>query len=253
MSRPGTALVTGAARRIGRRLALDLAADGWRVAIHFRDSSEEASALRDDILAHGGHASCFGGDLGDPRVAEALVSKAEDELGLVSLLVNNASCFEPDEVGTITAESWSKHLDTNARAPLLLAQAMAAKLPASAKGNVVNLIDQRVLKPNPRFFSYTTSKAALWWATRTLAQALAPRIRVNAIAPGPALASSRMSEEDFGRQAGATLLGHGTSPDEISAALRFILAAPSLTGQMIVLDAGQHLLWQTADMDRIPE
>jgi len=253
MSGKGTALITGAARRIGRRIALDLAAEGWAVAAHYKESDAEAVALADEIVRLGGQARCIRGDLRDPELAETLMSEAASKLGPVTLLVNNASCFEPDEIGSLTPQSWSKHLDVNLTAPVFLAQAMAAGLPSGLSGNIVNIVDQRVLKPNPRFFSYTTSKAALAWVTRTLAQSLAPAIRVNAIAPGPTLASARMSEEDFRRQAAATLLGRGSSPEEVSTALRFILSAPSMTGQMIALDGGQHLLWRTADMDGLPE
>jgi NAD(P)-dependent dehydrogenase (short-subunit alcohol dehydrogenase family) len=156
-------------------------------------------------------------------------------------------------VGTITQESWAGHLDTNLRAPVFLSQAFAAQLPAGDAGNIINIIDQRVWKLNPRFFSYTASKAALWTATRTLAQALAPRIRVNAIGPGPALANLRMDPEEFRKQSQLTILERGTSPEEISAAVRYILSAPAMTGQMIVLDGGQHLVWQTPDVVDIRE
>jgi NAD(P)-dependent dehydrogenase (short-subunit alcohol dehydrogenase family) len=245
-------LITGAARRIGRRIALDMAAEGWAVAVHYKDSAEEAKSLVDDINAGGGRAAAVQGDLSDPDVPERLVAQAA-RFATLTCLVNNASRFEPDEVGNITPETFADHLDTNLRAPVLLSQAFAAQLPADAAGNIVNVVDQRVWKLNPRFFSYTVSKAALWTVTRTLAQALAPRIRVNAIGPGPALPNIRMDEHEFDKQSRLTLLGRGTSPEEISSALRFILSSPAMTGQMIVLDGGQHLVWQTADVMDVKE
>jgi NAD(P)-dependent dehydrogenase (short-subunit alcohol dehydrogenase family) len=244
----GVALVTGGARRIGRAIALRLASEGWAVAIHHHRSAAEAQRLADEIGASGGRAACAAGDLVEEGVAARLVREAS-HLGPVALLVNNASCFEPDEMGKLTPMGWDRHLDCNLKAPVFLAQAFAAALPAGASGNIVNIVDQRVLKPNPRFFSYSVSKAGLWWATRTMAQALGPRIRVNAIGPGPAMASKRMSEEDFRAQSQATLLKRGTSGQEIAEALLFILATPSMTGQMIALDGGQHLLWRTPDLE----
>ncbi len=156
-------------------------------------------------------------------------------------------------MGRITPASWAEHLDTNLRAPVFLSQAFARQLAAATEGNIISIIDQRVWKLNPKFFSYTMSKSALWTATRTLAQSLAPRIRVNAIGPGPALPSVRMDEEEFTKQTRLTLLGRGTSPSEISAAVKFILSQPALTGQMIALDGGQHLVWQTPDVVEVTE
>lgn len=243
------ALVTGAAQRIGRQIALDLAADGWAVAIHCNDSVAEAEELKARI----GRAVVVRGDLGDPDVPARLVAEAKAVLGPLTCLVNNASRFEPDEVGTITTESWARHLAPNLLAPVLLAQAFAAQVSADAQGNIVNIVDQRVLKLTPKFFSYTISKSALWTATQTLAQALAPRIRVNAIAPGPALPTIRMENEDFETQCRNTLLGVGTSPSEIAAAVKFLLSQPSMTGQMLLLDGGQHLVWETADVVQVRE
>ncbi|MGB7206543.1 MAG: SDR family oxidoreductase, partial [Anderseniella sp.] len=186
-------------------------------------------------------------DLADPSSPARIMQQAVDVLGPITCLVNNASMFEPDEAGTMTAQSWDDHLNTNLRAPVFLAQEFAAQLPDTMSGNIVNIIDQCVLNLNPTFFSYTVSKSALWTVTRTLAQSLAPRIRVNAIGPGPALPSVHMKEGEFELAERATILQRGTSPQEISAALSFILSAPALTGQMIVLDGGQHLVWQTPD------
>jgi NAD(P)-dependent dehydrogenase (short-subunit alcohol dehydrogenase family) len=250
---PKAALVTGAARRIGRRIALDLAAEGWAVVVHYCRSLDEAASLVREISDCGGRASSLMGDLTRSDVPEDLIAKAAEQFGPLTCLINNASRFDPDEVGNITSESFDAHLVTNLRAPVLLSQAFAAQLPAGETGNIINIIDQRVWKLNPRFFSYTVSKSALWTVTRTLAQALAPHIRVNAIGPGPALPNIRMDEKEFAKQSRLTLLKRGTSPEEISQAVRFILSSPAMTGQMIVLDGGQHLVWQTADVVDVRE
>lgn len=246
-------LVTGAARRIGRQLALDLARHGWNVAVHCNTSRSEAEEVAGLIRDLGRKAVIVQGDLSCAEVPERLVAEASAGLGGLTCLINNASLFEPDEVGSITQASWAEHLDTNLRAPVFLSQAFARQLPEPAEGNIISIIDQRVWKLNPKFFSYTTSKSGLWTATRTLAQALAPRIRVNAIGPGPALPSARMDQAEFEKQSRLTLLGRGTSPEEISAAVMFILSQPALTGQMIALDGGQHLVWQTPDVTEVEE
>ncbi len=249
----GTVLITGAARRIGRHMALNLAERGWAVAVHFNTSQDEASDVVAEIESKGGRAIAVHGDLSISETPEKIVASATQTLGPLTCLVNNASKFDPDEADTVTHQGWDQHLDTNVRAPVFLAQAFAAQLPHGMHGNIVNIIDQRVWKLNPTFFSYTASKSALWTVTRTLAQSLAPRIRVNAIGPGPALPNVRMNEEDFAKQSRLTLLQRGTSPEEISSALEFILSAPALTGQMIVLDGGQHLVWQTPDVTDVNE
>ncbi len=249
----GSILITGAAKRIGRQLALDLAGVGYDVAVHCNHSVAEAQDVARLIRDGGQRAVVVQGDLSLAETPERLISEASFALGGLAGLVNNASIFEPDEVGAITADSWARHRDTNLRAPVLLAQAFARQLSSDAYGNIINIIDQRVWKLNPKFFSYTASKSALWTVTRTLAQALAPRVRVNAIGPGPALPNIRMDEEEFAKQSRLTLLGRGTSPTEISAAVKFILSQPALTGQMIVLDGGQHLVWQTPDITEVNE
>lgn len=248
-----TALITGAARRIGKRMAQDLAAQGWAVAIHYNSSEPEARAVADGIEAAGGRAAIVQGDLADRAATARIIGDAVAQLGPLTCLINNASRFDPDDASTMTLQSWDNHLETNLRAPVFLSQAFAAQLPVGEFGNIINIIDQRVWKLNPTFFSYTASKSALWTVTRTLAQSLAPRIRVNAIGPGPALPNVRMNDEDFAKQASLTLLQRGTSPEEISSALMFILSAPALTGQMIVLDGGQHLVWQTPDVTDVNE
>jgi NAD(P)-dependent dehydrogenase (short-subunit alcohol dehydrogenase family) len=246
-------LITGAARRIGRRIALDLARDGWAVAIHCNSSRADAERLKAEIDGSGGRSVIVQGDLARADVPERLIAEAKRALGPLACLVNNASRFEPDEAGSVTLESWAAHLDTNLRAPVFLSQSFAAQVPPDGQANIINIIDQRVWRLTPKFFSYTASKSALWTVTRTLAQALAPRIRVNAIGPGPALPNVRMDEDDFARQSRLTLLKRGTSPEEISAAVKYILSAPAMTGQMIVLDGGQHLLWQTRDVMDVKE
>ncbi|MDE2445359.1 MAG: SDR family oxidoreductase [Alphaproteobacteria bacterium] len=246
-------LITGAAKRIGRQMALDLATDGWDVAVHYDRSAEAAEEVAELIRNMGRRAVVVQGDLAEADVAERLMAAILAGLGPITALINNASIFEVDRVGEITPQSWQRHQDINLRSPVMLAQAFARQLPQSEYGNVINIIDQRVWKLNPRFFSYTVSKSGLWTATQTLAQALAPRIRVNAIGPGPALPSSRMSQDDFAKQESLTLLGRGTSPTEISQTVKFILSQPALTGQMIALDGGQHLVWQTADVVEVQE
>jgi NAD(P)-dependent dehydrogenase (short-subunit alcohol dehydrogenase family) len=238
---PRVALITGAARRIGRALAFDLSNAGWTVAIHYRKSASEAGALAGEIETRGGRAKSFQADLVNPDAARALMADVVRELGPPMALINNASEFLPDTVQSFDDTTWDLHLGVNLKAPVFLAQAMAAALPSDCEGNIINIIDQRVWNLTPEFFSYTISKAGLWTATRTLAQALAPHIRVNAIGPGPVLRSIHQTDDDFARESRSTILGRGASTDEIAAAVRFILATPSLTGQMIALDGGQHL------------
>ena len=243
---PGTVLITGAARRIGRALALDLGSQGWQVAVHYSSSRQDAEDVVAAIKAKGGKAAALDADLADGAATLALVGRAGRALGPLTGLINNASLFEKDMLPTLTVQSWDEHLDINLRAPALLTQAFAAQLPAGASGNVINIIDQRVWNLTEHFFSYTISKAGLWAMTQSAALALAPRIRVNGIGPGPILPSARQSQADFDRQCAATPLQRGSSPEEICAAVRFILAAPAMTGQMIALDGGSHLTWRTA-------
>lgn len=242
-------LITGAARRIGRAIALDMGARGWAVGVHYNGSREEALETVEDIRAAGGTAEALRGDLSRAGDAAGLIAKCEDALGAPHCLVNNASLFEHDLIGALSEESWREHMEVNLAAPVFLSQAFAARLPDGARGNIVNILDQRVWKLMPDYFSYTISKSALWTATRTMAQAFAPRIRVNAIGPGPALANDRQSMAAFAAQQKATPLGRGPALDEICAAVRFILDAASMTGQMIALDGGQHLDWRTRDAD----
>ncbi len=248
-----TALVTGAGKRIGRQIAVDLARAGWAVGVHYSSSADAAGEVVEEITAGGGTALAIQGDLAGADVPTKIIAETSRLLGPLTLLVNNASLFERDGIADMTIAGWDSHLDINLRGPVFLAQAFAAQLPAGQKGNIVNLIDQRVWQLTPDFFSYTISKSALWTATQTLAQALAPDIRVNAIGPGPALPSARMAKADFEKQCLLMPLEVGTSPQEISSALAFILSAPAMTGQMIALDGGQHLGWQTPDFTDVSE
>jgi NAD(P)-dependent dehydrogenase (short-subunit alcohol dehydrogenase family) len=242
----GAALVTGGARRIGRAICLELAAAGFDVALHHRASDAEAAGTAREVEALGRRAVCLSGDLADIAATRTLVGRAAAVLGPLAVLVNNASVFVDDRLDSLTDESWAAHLDVNLRAPVLLAQAFAAQAPAGA--SIINILDQRVLKPDPRFFSYGLSKSALWVATRTMAQALAPRIRVNGVGPGPTLPSVHQTDADFAAEAAATPLGQPGSPEAVARAVLWLVDAGQVTGQMIAVDGGQHLAWQTPDI-----
>jgi NAD(P)-dependent dehydrogenase (short-subunit alcohol dehydrogenase family) len=245
------ALVTGGARRIGRAVVLALAQAGYAVAIHARRSAVEAEALRAGIVGGGGRAAVFTGDLADPAAVEALVPNAAAALGPLTLLVNNASEFVPDEIGRLDRSQFDRHFAINLRAPLFLAQAFAAQAPADAA--IVNLLDQRVFRPTPRFLSYGLTKSALHAATLVLAQALAPRLRVNAVAPGPTLPNPRQDAEAFARYTQAMPLGHGPAPEEIADAVLFLAGARSITGVTIAVDGGQHIAWRTDNAGPLEE
>lgn len=240
---PRTALVTGGAKRLGQAIALALAGSGFDVAIHFSTSEAEAADTVARIQAMGRRAVALRADLAREAEVAGLVEQAAAALGPIGVLVNNASTFERDEWADATRESWDQHLEPNLRAPFVLSQAMARALPPEAEGVIVNMLDQRVWSLTPHFVSYTVSKAALWTLTQTLALALAPRIRVNGIGPGPAVPSPRQTQAQFDRQCASVPLRRGTSPAEVAQAVLAILALPSMTGQMIALDGGQHLQW----------
>ncbi len=240
------ALVTGGARRIGRQIALTLAGAGFDVAVHHRASPDEAAEVAAAIEASGRRAAIVQADLADETAVRALTAQAAAALGPLTVLGNNASVFLDDRVGALGRETWDAHLEVNLRAPLVLAEAFAAQAPDGSC--IVNLLDQRVLRPNPQFFSYAVSKAGLWFATRTLAQALAPRIRVNGVGPGPTLPSIHQSPAQFEAEATHTPLGRRATPRDIAAAVLYLIDAPGVTGQMIAVDGGQHLAWRTPDI-----
>ena len=248
-AKPG-ALVTGGSQRLGRAIVLALAGAGHPVAIHCHGSRDAAESLAADIRAGGGRAGVVVADLAVEAQAAGLVAAAVQAVGPLGVLVNNASSFERDEWDTADRASWDAHIEPNLRAPFVLAQAFARALDQAgadgAEGNVINMLDQRVWSLTPHFVSYTISKAGLWAMTQSLALALAPRIRVNGIGPGPALPSPRQTAEQFARQCASTPLGRGTDPDEVGRAVLAILALRSMTGQMIALDGGQHLQWSPA-------
>ena len=256
-----TALVTGAGKRLGRAMAMELARRGHDVAVHYATSRDEAEAVAGDIRGLGQKAVTVQADLLDETKVQRLIPQAAEALGApVTCLVNNASIFEYDNIETATRESWDRHMESNLRAPFVLTQALAAQVPGPdqcdmgepvARGLVINMIDQRVRKLTPEFMTYTLAKMGLWAFTQTAAQALAPRVRVNAIGPGPTLQGHRQSETHFRKQREATVLNRGANPSDIVAALAYFLDAPAVTGQLICVDGGQHLGWETPDVQGV--
>jgi NAD(P)-dependent dehydrogenase (short-subunit alcohol dehydrogenase family) len=240
---PRVALVTGGAVRLGRAIALGLAEAGFDVAIHCNSNTAAAESTAAAIQALGRRATVLQADLSKEAETAALVERAQTALGPVGVLVNNASTFERDEWYDATRESWDLHMEPNLRAPFVLMQAFAKALPLEAEGVVINMLDQRVWSLTPHFVTYSVSKAGLWALTQSMALALAPRIRVNGIGPGPALPNSRQTQEQFDRQAESMPLGRGTTPEEVARAAIAILSLPAMTGQMIALDGGQHMQW----------
>jgi NAD(P)-dependent dehydrogenase (short-subunit alcohol dehydrogenase family) len=240
---PRTALITGGAVRLGRAIGLALAGAGFDIAIHCNASTAPAEATAGEIRALGRRTAILPANLSREAETEALVARATAALGPVGVLVNNASTFERDEWHDATRQSWDFHLEPNLRAPFVLMQQFARALPATAEGAVINMLDQRVWSLTPHFVTYTVAKAGLWALTQSMALALAPRIRVNGIGPGPALPNSRQTQDQFDRQAASMPLGRGTTPEEVGRAALAILALPGMTGQMIALDGGQHLQW----------
>jgi NAD(P)-dependent dehydrogenase (short-subunit alcohol dehydrogenase family) len=245
-ARKGAALVTGGGRRIGRAICLELARAGFDVAIHYRNSGDEAEAVADEVRGTGRRAATVRSDLSDEAGTNRLIPDAVAAIGPLAVLVNNASVFEDDRVGSLSRATWDAHMETNLRSPIVLAEAFAEQAPDGSA--IVNLLDQRVLKPDPRFISYALSRNGLWWATRTLAQALAPRIRVNGVGPGPTLPSVHQSAADFEAEARAVPLQRAGSPEAVASAVRWLVDADMVTGQMIAVDGGQHLAWRTPDI-----
>lgn len=246
-ARSGAALVTGGGKRIGRAIALELARAGFDVVIHYRSSGDAAETVADEIRAMGRKTATVNADLAVEAQVRTLVPAAVEAIGgPLAALVNNASVFEDDRVGSLGRGTWDAHIETNLRAPIVLAETFAEQAPDGSA--IINLLDQRVLKPDPRFISYALSRNGLWWATRTLAQALAPRIRVNGVGPGPTLPSAHQSAADFAAEAGAVPLQRAGSPQAVAGAVRWLVDAEMVTGQMIAVDGGQHLAWQTPDI-----
>ncbi|MDB5621858.1 MAG: family oxidoreductase [Devosia sp.] len=237
---PPVALVTGASDRIGAAIARALVRSGYKVAVHYRSSGEKAERLCSE-LNRIGSAIALQADLAVRAERAKLIAVAAAALGPVSVLVNNASVFEPDSATNVDETLWDSHFAIHAEAPIFLARDFAAQLPPGARGNIVNIIDERVLHPSPAYFSYTLSKSVLWTATRTLAQTLAPAIRVNAIGPGPVIRHTRQTQEEFEREVAKLPLGVHAGPDAIADAVLTLLNTPSMTGQMLVLDGGEHL------------
>lgn len=243
-----TALVTGGAKRIGKAIVEDLAAHGFAVAIHANASAEEAEALAATILARGQQAAVVQCDLSDCVATARLVAAARAAVGPLDLLVNNASLFQPDTVGEFDDALWDRHFSVHVKAPSILARDFVRQLPPGSTGSIVNIIDQRVWNPTPRYYSYTLSKSALWMATRTMAQSFAPDVRVNAIGPGPSLPNERQDDAAFQAQVEGLILRRGPDLGEFGRTVRFLFDTPSITGQMIALDGGQHLAWETPDV-----
>ena len=252
------ALITGGAKRLGRAMALYLAGRGIDVAIHYNGSAEAAEATAKEARALGVWASVVQADLLEEAATATLIARASERLGgPLDILINNASIFEYDTIQSATRESWDRHFDSNLRAPFVLIQDFARQAPKAemrdgeprARALVLNMLDQRVRKLTPQFMSYTLAKSALWTFTQTAAQALAPHVRVNGIGPGPTLQGARQSAEDFAAQQQATILARGSDPSDVCQALSYLIGADAVTGQLICVDGGQHLGWQTPDVD----
>ena len=250
---PRAALVTGGVRRIGRAICLALARAGYAVAVHGRPDATDAGDLLDELREHGVAAAYVEADLSLPAERDALVARACAVVGPLTLLVNNASQYEDDAFGALDAAVWEQQVAVNLTAPIMLAQSFAAQAPAGADASIVNITDQRVRKPVPRHFSYSLTKCALDAATVMMAQALAPRVRVNAVAPGPTLPSLRQDPAAFAMQQAVLPLEEGPGPEDIAAAVVYLASARCITGESIAVDGGQHIAWKTPDAFGIDE
>ncbi len=247
-----TILITGAAKRVGRAIALEFAGAGWDIAIHFRDSRKDAAALAREIENLGRRTALVQADLEDETAVEAILPGAIEQLGPVTALVNNASLFERDDALDVTRAGWDRQLAVNLRAPFVLMQQFARLLPEGVPGAIVNMLDQRVWNLNPHFVSYTVSKTGLWTLTQTMALALAPRIRVNGVGPGPILPNDNQSAEQFHRHWSSLPLQRKILPVDVARTVRFLVEAPAVTGQMIAVDGGEHLAWAQPKRGVVP-
>ncbi|MBL41996.1 MAG: short chain dehydrogenase [Rhodospirillaceae bacterium] len=242
-----TVLITGGAKRIGKAIAIDFAKKKWNIAIHYNESKDEAEKLAKEINDKGLNAFSFQADLSIGEESKKLIYDVVNKIGNINCLINNASIFERDEVNNISIESWDSHINSNLRSPVLLTKYFEKQLPQALNGNIINIVDQRVWNLTPHFVSYTLSKTGLWNFTQISALALAPRIRVNAIGPGPILPSSRQTLEEFKKQSMSTPLEKASTVEEICKAIQFIISVEGMTGQMIALDGGAHLSWKYED------
>jgi NAD(P)-dependent dehydrogenase (short-subunit alcohol dehydrogenase family) len=247
---PGTALVTGAPKGIGLRIVERLVSANYSVVLHCSEASRaHAEAAAANMTAQGGKVRALASDLRAPAALGRLTAEANAIFGPLTLLVNNAAIFEADDAASFALELWEKHFSVNLKAPLILSRDFAKQLPPGAEGAIVNIIDQRVFRPTPQFFTYSLSKSALWAATRTMAQAFAPQgIRVNAVGPGPVSPNSRQGEVGFALEVRGLPLARAIAPDDIADAVLYLATARNVTGQLIAVDAGQHLAWQTPDV-----
>jgi len=248
MAEPRTALVTGAARRIGAAIARDLAASGWRVVVHYSRSETEAQALASDIQRAGGVCELVRADLASRTDVEAVFPRALEKVERIDCLINNAAAFQYDTIETLSWSSWDAHIAANLAAPAFLCRDFARQVPPTGEGVIINLLDQKVANLNPDFLSYTVSKVGLRGLTEALALALAPRIRVCGIAPGVTLISGRQTPQSFEKAFRATPLGRSSTVEDIVAAVRFILSTRSITGQVLTLDGGESLAGRPRDV-----
>lgn len=239
---PKIALITGAARRLGRAIALGMATDGWDIIVHYRSSRTEAQDTASDIEQLGRRAALLDGDLADESVSKDLLCRANNLLGPVSCVVNNASLFEFDDAASFGSATLNAHMQANLAAPILLAQSLHALTPAGQQSVVINLLDQKLFNLNPDFLSYTLSKAGLHTATTVLAQALAPKVRVVGVAPGLTMVSGDQSEAGFSNAHQRTPLGKSSTPEDIAGAVCYLARAQAITGTVLLVDGGQHLL-----------
>lgn len=245
---PRGALVTGGAQRIGRAIALGLAGDGWHIAVHYHGSGDAAAETVAAIEAQGGRATALAADLSDPAAAPRLIAAAGEATGGLGCLVNNASMFAADDIASVNAADFDAMMAVNLRAPVLLSRAFAETLSEDAEGVIVNILDQKLVNPNPDFLSYTLSKYGLGGLTTTLAMALGPRIRVCGVAPGLTLPSANQTPDQFAAVHGRTPLGRGATVDDIAGAVRYLVAAVAVTGEVVLVDGGQHLVASERDV-----